>query len=74
MENIKFWEAGNCGLKIFGPEYQKVHLYAKSGGINRLTYLAVALFKCYIEPRKKVGKNAHRNFKSSIILCRYRKP
>ena len=43
MENYKFWEAGGYGLKIFGPKYQKTHPYAKTGRINRLAYVPVAL-------------------------------
>jgi len=39
MENFKFWEAG-MGLKIFGPKYRKAQLYAKTGRINRLAYVA----------------------------------
>jgi len=41
--------------------------------INRLAYVAVAVFKRYTAPRtKKVCENAHWNFESSIILRRYR--
>jgi len=31
MENFKFWEAVKWGLKIFAPNYQKAHPFAKSG-------------------------------------------
>ena len=44
MENFKFWEPVNWGLKIFAPNYQKAHPYAKSGRTNRLAYVAVTLF------------------------------
>ena len=39
-------EIFNVGLRleIFGPKYQKAHPYAKSGRINRLAYVPVALF------------------------------
>jgi len=48
MENYELWEAGASGLKIFGPRYQKAHPYAKSGRMNRLAYVAVAVFKRYM--------------------------
>jgi len=35
MENFKFQEAVKWGLKIFAPNYQKAHPYAKYGGTNR---------------------------------------
>jgi len=41
---FKFWEAGKYGLKIFGAKYQKAHPYAKTGKINRLVYVSVAVF------------------------------
>jgi len=41
MENFKFWEPVKWGLKIFAPNYQKAHPYAKSGRTNRLAYVAV---------------------------------
>jgi len=44
MENVKFWGPVKWGLKIFAPNYQKAHPYAKSDRINRLAYVAVALF------------------------------
>ena len=44
MENFKFREAVKWGLKIFAPNYQKAHPYAKSGRTNRLAYVAVTLF------------------------------
>jgi len=31
-------------LKIFAPNYEKAHPYAKSGQTNRLGYVAVTLF------------------------------
>ena len=37
MENIKFREAVKWELKIFAPNYQKAHPYAKYGRTNRLT-------------------------------------
>jgi len=43
MENFKFREAVKWGLKIFAPNYQKAHPYAKSGRTNRLAYVAVTL-------------------------------
>ena len=42
--NFKFQEAVKWGLKIFPPNYQKAHSYAKSGRTNRLAYVAVTLF------------------------------
>ena len=44
MENFKFWGPVKWGVKIFAPNYQKAHPYAKSGRKNRLAYVAVALF------------------------------
>ena len=44
VENFKFWEPVKWGLKIFAPNYQKAHPYAKSGRTNRLAYVAVTLF------------------------------
>jgi len=44
IENFKFQGAVKWGLKIFAPNYQKAHPYAKSGGTNRLAYVAVTLF------------------------------
>jgi len=44
MENFKFREPVKWGLKIFAPNYQKARPYAKSGGTNRLAYVAVTLF------------------------------
>jgi len=44
MENFKFCEAVKWGLKIFAPNYQKAHPYAKYGRTNRLAYVAVTLF------------------------------
>jgi len=41
MENFKFWKPVKWGLKIFAPNYQKAHPYAKSGRKNRLAYVAV---------------------------------
>jgi len=43
MEILKFRDAVKWGLKIFAPNYQKAHPYAKSGRTNRLTYVAVTL-------------------------------
>ena len=43
MENFKFRETVKWGLKIFAPNYQKAHPYAKSGGTNRLAHLEVTL-------------------------------
>jgi len=43
MENFIFSGLG-VGLKNFEPKYQKAHLYAKSGEINRMAYVAVAVF------------------------------
>ena len=37
-------EAVKWGLKIFAPNYQKAHPYARSGRTNRLAYVAVTLF------------------------------
>jgi len=44
MENFKYREAVKWGLKIFAPNYQNAHPYAKSGRTNRLAYVAVTLF------------------------------
>ena len=44
MEHFKFWEAVKWGLKIFAPNYQTAHPYAKSGRTDRLAYVAVTLF------------------------------
>ena len=44
MENVKFRGPVKWGLKIFAPNYQKAHSYAKSGRTNRLAYVAVTLF------------------------------
>ena len=52
MKIFKFLEAAGWGLKIFGPKYQKTHRYAKYGGINRLAYVAVAVFKRYTAAKK----------------------
>ena len=60
------------GLKIFGPKFQKAPPYAKSGRINRLVYVAVAVFWRYTAPRKKVNQNAHRNFESSTLCVKGR--
>jgi len=44
MENFKFRDALKWGLKIFAPNYQKEHPYAKSGRTNPLAYVPVTLF------------------------------
>ena len=44
MENFKFRETVKWGLKVFTPNYQKAHPYAKSGRTNCLAYVAVTLF------------------------------
>ena len=44
MENFKFWGPVKLGLKMFAPNYQEAHFYAKSGRTNRLAYVAVTLF------------------------------
>ena len=44
IENFKFWGPVKWGLKIFAPNYQNAHPYAKSGRTNRLAYVAVTLF------------------------------
>jgi len=44
MDNFKFWEPVKWGLKMFAPNYQKAHPYAKYGRTNRLANAAVALF------------------------------
>ena len=44
MKNFKVWEAA-VRLKIYGPnKYQMAHPYAKTGRINRLEYVPVAVF------------------------------
>jgi len=59
MENFKFREAVKWGLKMFAPNYQKAHPYAKSGRTDRLAYVAVTLFRHYTAARKKVRGNRH---------------
>jgi len=59
MENYKISGAVKWGLKIFAPNYQKAHPYAKSGRTNRLAYVAVTLFRHYTAARKKVRENRH---------------
>ena len=44
MDNFKFRGPVKYVLKIFAPNYQKAHPYAKSGRTNRLAYVAVTLF------------------------------
>jgi len=68
MENFKFWKAVKWGLKIFAPNYQKAHRYAKSGRTNRLAYVAVTVFWHYTEARKKYARIAIGNSMSSITL------
>ena len=58
MENFKFREAVKWGLKIFAPNYQKAHPYAKYGRTNRLAYVAVTLFWHYTATRKKYARIA----------------
>jgi len=58
MENFKFREAVKSGLKIFAPNYQKAHPYAKSGWTNRLAYVAVTLFWHYGGKKKKYARIA----------------
>ena len=53
---------------MFGPKYQKAHPYVKSGRINRLAYVAVAVFKRYTAPRKKYARTLIGNSRSSITL------
>ena len=43
VKNFKFPEAVKWWLKMFAPNYQKAHSYAKSGRTNRLAYVAVCL-------------------------------
>jgi len=59
MVNFKFREAVKWGLKIFAPNYQKVHPYAKSGRTNHLVYAA---------RNKKYARIAIGNSISSITL------
>ena len=70
MENFKFWEAG-VGLKMFRPKYQNAHLYAKSGRINRLAYVAVAVL-CYKAPRKTRTREPIGKSSQSVTLRCYR--
>jgi len=44
MENFKFLGAVKWRLKMFAPNYQKAHPYAKSGRTNCLACVAVTLF------------------------------
>jgi len=69
MKSFKFREAVKWMLKIFAPNYQKAHAYAKSGRTNRLAYVAVTLF---YGGEKKVRENRHWKIESSITLRRYR--
>jgi len=52
MENFKFGEVG-VGVNNFWTEVPKRTPYAKSGQINRLAYVAVAVFKRYTAVSKK---------------------
>jgi len=52
MENFKLWEPVKWGLKIFAPNYQKAHPYAKFGRTNRLAYVES-------DEKKKVRENRH---------------
>jgi len=65
MENFKFWKAG-IGVENLWIKVPKAYAYAKSGRINGLAYVAVAVFKRYTAPRKKVRENAL--FESSMTL------
>jgi len=47
MEIFKFRQNVKWGLKIFAPNFQKAHPYAKSGRTNRLAYVAVTLFNFF---------------------------
>jgi len=69
---LNFLRAVKWGLKIFAPNYQKAHPYAKSGRTNRLAYVAVMLFRHYTATRKKYARIAIGNSMSSITLRRYR--
>jgi len=73
MKNFKFREAVNWGwLKIFAPNYQKAHPYAKSGRTNRLAYVAVTLFHS-IRRREKSTRESpleNRVFYNSTSLPR----
>jgi len=42
-----------CELKIFAPNYQKAHPYAKSGRTNRLAYVAVTLYTTSLPRRRE---------------------
>ena len=58
------WKISNFGgvkwgLKIFSPNYQKAHPYAKSGRTNRLAYVTVTFWHYYTAARKKVRENRH---------------
>jgi len=44
VKNFKFWAPVKWGLKLFAPNYQKAHPYAKSCRTNRLAYVAETLF------------------------------
>jgi len=59
MENFKFLEAVKWGLKIFAPNYQKAHPYAKSNRTIPLPYVAVTLFDSIRRREKKVRENRH---------------
>jgi len=67
MENFKYWKGG-WGLKIFGPKYQKAHPYAKSGRINCLAYVVVAVFIAIRRREKKAHEIADWKLESSITL------
>ena len=58
MENFKFREVVKWGKKIFAPNYQKAHPYAKSGRTNRLAYVALTLFWHYTAARNKYERIA----------------
>jgi len=68
MENFKFREAVKWGLKIFAPNQQKAHPYAKYGRTNCLAYVPVTLFWHYTATRKKYARTPIGNSMSSITL------
>ena len=69
MENFKFWEPVKWGLKIFAPNYQKAHPYAKSGRTNRLAYCGSdVVLTLESDEKKKYARIAIGNLMSSITL------
>jgi len=59
MENLKFWGSVKWGLKIFAPNYQKAHPYAKSGSNKSFGVCGSDVVLTLSAARKKVRENRH---------------